>query len=105
MRLIDADKITFFDCLAKTGNGVCCHAEGIVSKSTIEMQPTIEAIPIEWIKKYIEDNTYEMVNPKYVDDTYNYIQFTEKPFDYNLIVMPFQVKMMLDDWEEENEID
>lgn len=54
MRLIDADKITFFDCLAKLGNGsVCCHAEGITTKTGIEMQPTVEAIPIEWIKKYI----------------------------------------------------
>ncbi len=51
MRLIDADKITFFDCLAKTGNTVCCHAEGIVSKSAIEMQPTVEAIPVEWLLK------------------------------------------------------
>ena len=61
------------------------------------------AIPIEWIKKYIEDHTYEMVNPKYVDDMYNYIQFTEKPFDYNLIVMPIQVKAMLTEWKKENE--
>lgn len=60
-------------------------------------------IPIEWIKKYIEDHTYEMVNPKYVDDTYNYIQFTEKPFDYYLTVMPVQVKAMLADWKKENE--
>ena len=54
MRLIDADKITFLDCLAKTGNAVCCHAKGIVSKSAIEMQPTVEAIPIEWIDGYIK---------------------------------------------------
>lgn len=54
MRLIDADKITFFNCLAKTGSAVCCHAEGIVSKSAIEMQPTVRAIPIEWIEKRIE---------------------------------------------------
>lgn len=46
MRLIDADKITFFNCLAKTGNAVCCHAEGIVSKSAIEMQPTVDAEPV-----------------------------------------------------------
>ena len=51
MRLIDADKITFFDCLAKSGNKVCCHTEGIVSKSGIDMQPTVKAIPIEWIEK------------------------------------------------------
>ena len=65
--------------------------------------PEVKAIPVEWVKKYIKDHTYEMVNPKYVDDTYNYIQFTEKPLDYNLIVMPIQVKAMLIDWEKENE--
>lgn len=54
MRLIDADKITFFNCLAKTGNAVCCHAEGIISKSALEMQPTVEAIPVEWILKRAE---------------------------------------------------
>ena len=61
------------------------------------------AIPIEWIKNYIEDNTSTMVNPKYVDDTYNYIQFTEKPIDYYLTVMPFQVKIMLKKWRKEND--
>ena len=55
MRLVDADKITFFDCLAKTGNSVCCHAKGIVSKEGIDAQPTVEAIPIEWIHKWIND--------------------------------------------------
>lgn len=68
MRLIDADKITFFNCLAKTGNTVCCHAEGIVSKSAIEMQQTVKAIPIEWIKKWLgklknvyDDSVYQML--------------------------------------------
>lgn len=61
------------------------------------------AIPIEWINKYIEDHTSTMVNPKYVDDTYNYIQFTDEPVDYYLTVMPIQVKAMLADWKKENE--
>lgn len=52
MRLINADKITFFDCLAKTGNSICCHAKGIISKEGIDEQPTVEAIPAEWIKDY-----------------------------------------------------
>ena len=69
----------------------------------LEYDYNSKAIPIEWIKKYIKNHTYEMVNPKYVDDTYNYIKFTEKPFDYNLIVMPVQVKAMLADWEKEND--
>lgn len=100
MRLIDADKITFFDCLAKTGNAVCCHAEGIVSKSAIKMQPTVEAIPIEWIEKYIEDHTQYMVTPKY-EDTH----FDEPPIDYYTKLWPFQVAKMLERWKGENETD
>lgn len=46
MRLIDADKITFIDCLAKTGNSVCCHTEGIVSKEGIDVQPTVDAVEV-----------------------------------------------------------
>ena len=54
MRLIDADKIVFTNCLVKSGLRVCCHNEGIVPKESIEMQPTVKAIPIETIKKEIE---------------------------------------------------
>ena len=76
------------------------HIHNMLNRTT-----EVDAVPMEWIKKYIEDHTYEMVNPKYVDDTYNYIQFTEKPLDYYLTVIPIQVKAMLADWKKENEID
>ena len=80
-------------------DGICkCPNNNIICSET----PTVDAIPVEWIKKYIENHTYEMVNPKYVDDTYNYIKFTKEPLDYNLIVTPIQVKAMLEDWEKEN---
>ena len=83
MRLIDADKITFFNCLANLGNGsVCCHTEGITSKLGIEMQPTVEAIPIEWIVDWL---------------TKQHIPATHTCDDY------YAVEMMLDDWEKENE--
>lgn len=51
-RLVDANKITFFDCLAKTGNSICCHAKGIISKEGIDAQPTVNAIPQIWIEEY-----------------------------------------------------
>ena len=101
MRLIDADKIRYSD----LSDGLVPDGVWCTWKDRIDDMSTVKAIPIEWIKKYIKNHTYEMVNPKYVDDTYNYIKFTEKPFDYNLIVMPVQVKAMLADWEKENEID
>ena len=79
MRLIDADKITFFNCLAKTGNAICCHAEGIISKSALEMQPTVEAIPIEWMYEWRMKNNEQ----------------------YNVGVSSFS--QMISDWEKENE--
>lgn len=94
MRLIDADEVK----KAFIGNRYGAKAIEYV----IDDAPTVKAIPVEWIKKYIEDHTYEMVNPKYVDDTYNYVKFTEEPLDYCLTVMPIQVKAMLADWEREN---
>ena len=81
MRLIDADKITFIECLAKLGNGmVCCHVKGIIPKEGIDMQPTVEAIPIEWIKRYAKKGG-RIAN----------------------ILFPFEIEMMLEDWEKENE--
>ena len=99
MRLINADKL--FENLEWLDEYDHIISEAV--KGSIDIVQAVEAIPVEWIKKYIEDHTYEMVNPKYVDDTYNYIQFTEKPFDYYLTVMPIQVKAMLTDWGKENE--
>ena len=105
MRLIDADKLPWVDrvILVDQVDGdinitIAKEHTSYVNDET----PTVEAIPVEWIKKYIENHTHETVNPKYVDDTYNYIEFTEKPFDYNLIIMPIQVKAMLADWRKEN---
>ena len=99
MRLIDADKIRYRD----MSDGRVVDGVWYTFMEDIRKQPTVKAIPVEWIKKYIENHTYEMVNPKYVDDTYNYIKFTKEPLDYNLIVMPIQVKAMLADWEKEND--
>lgn len=55
-------------------------------------------IPIEWIKKYIEDNTVHAIDPKY-NDWY----FTEEPIDYHITFYPVQVVEMLNKWERENE--
>ena len=81
MRLIDADKITFIDCLAKSGNSVCCQAKGIVPKEAINMQPTVDAIPIEWIINWL---TKQTIPALHTCDDYD------------------AVNMMLDDWENEN---
>ena len=86
MRLIDADKITFFDCLAKSGNSVCCHAKGIISKDGIDMQPTVEAIPIKWIKNEIGCSIGAVRDDDYDCD-----------YDYAACIL-----QLLDRWEKEN---
>lgn len=102
MRLIDVDELPVVNTIEHIEDKDVFVASWIPA-NLIDKAPTVNAIPVEWIKKYIEDHTYEMVNPKYVDDTYNYVKFTEEPLDYCLTVMPIQVKAMLADWERENE--
>ena len=104
MRLIDADKLPYVDkiILADKVDGDIVIAVAKKHTSYVNDEtPTVEAIPIEWIKKYIENHTYETVNPKYVDDTYNYIEFTEPPVDYMVKLYPYQVESMLKSWEKE----
>lgn len=86
MRLIDADKIVFTNCLVKSGLRVCCHNEGIVPKESIEMQPTVKAIPIEWIKKWCLEHypTYPRI-------------ITEQ------LLKKTETWQMIEDWEKENE--
>ena len=54
-------------------------------------------IPISWIRKYIENHTQLVVDPKY-DGWY----FTEEPMDYYVKLRPYQVEEMLRAWEKEN---
>lgn len=61
---------------------------------------TDRMIPIDWIKKYIENNTVDTIDPKY-DGWY----FTEEPIDYRITFYPWQVVEMLNKWEKENETD
>lgn len=54
-RLIDADKIDFMKLpIAPVVKGTDVHYETIAFKEDIDVQPSVEAIPIEWIKKWIE---------------------------------------------------
>ena len=73
MRLIDADKLT-----VRHGVNIGANYGGlraIVLESDVKSAPTIEAIPIEWIKKWSGN----------------------EPYWVNL------AEHMLDDWEKENE--
>lgn len=50
MRLINADKIEFDDWDVPQGNGMYVTV-GVTYKYDVDAQPTIEAIPVEWIEK------------------------------------------------------
>jgi len=65
----------------------------------LEYDYNSKAIPIEWIKKWINDRTKIWVNPKYAD-----MEFTEVPFDYYENFTPYQAISMLEDWEKENDV-
>ena len=73
MRLIDADKL-------KTQ-----WVFGKAEKEEIEKAPTVEAIPIEWIKEWRKRKW-----------------FSNKPIEERT-VMAMGVRLMLEEWEEENE--
>ena len=99
MKLINANEIRYSDLSGgQVPEGVWC-----TWKDRIDAMPAVDAIPVEWIKKYIKDHTFMMINPDYVDDTYNYIHFTEEPIDYKMIVTPTQIDSMLKAWRRENE--
>ena len=57
MRLIDADKIEFV--LPRTLTEEEKKTYGLVIKKAFENAPTVEAIPIEWIKEYAKLNKFE----------------------------------------------
>ena len=108
MRLIDADKlkelfedlqITFEEDLArfkdeelhnpeKYKNTQRGRIEGVIDCiMDLEQAETVEAIPIEWIKEWRKHKW-----------------FSNKPIEER-IVMAMGVRLMLEDWEKENEID
>lgn len=75
MRLIDADKLHYIHkYFVDTLKG-----DIVVFGKEIDKAPTVKAIPIEWIKEWIER-----------DDNY---------FDKR-----YAIEDMLDDWEKENEV-
>lgn len=88
-RLIDANKLM--------PNAEVKGQNDLVSARDIANAPTVEAIPVEWIKKFIEDNTFTAVNPKY-----DGCHFTEEPVDYCVKFRQYQVERMLAIWEKEN---
>lgn len=85
MRLIDADAVKAD--IEKFNRPLCdgYHMKDYVLNqiiTDIENQPTVKAIPVEWIKKYVDDKS---------------------KIDHDWLTWGVDVLHMLEDWEKENE--
>lgn len=88
MRLIDADKlIEICDKGWRLGSAINTKIYHTVDASDIRSQPTVKAIPIEWIWKWYDEETHRL------GDGWTHVEH------------PYSMKRMIADWEKENEID
>ena len=88
MRLIDAD--TFVKAIENENSGMSISGavEKLARTIQVNMQPTVNAVPVEWIKKWAKKNGL---------DCYDYDYPTEKND------CRYAIEKLLEDWEKENE--
>ena len=135
MRLIDADKLVKAIENENPGMSISGAIEKFARTAQVNMQPTVDAIPIElyeqvkgerdvaieqlkalnielFEKPYLKAIPIEWIE-KYIEDHTQYMvtpkyedtHFDEPPIDYYTKLCPFQVAKMLERWEGENETD
>ena len=135
MRLIDADKLVKAIENENPGMSISGAIEKFARTAQVNMQPTVDAIPIElyeqvkgerdvaieqlkalnielFEKPYLKAIPIEWIE-KYIEDHTQYMvtpkyedtHFDEPPIDYYTKLWPFQVAKMLERWEGENETD
>ena len=135
MRLIDADKLVKAIENENPGMSISGAIEKFARTAQVNMQPTVDAIPIElyeqvkgerdvaieqlkalnielFEKPYLKAIPIEWIE-KYIEDHTQYMMtpkyedthFDEPPIDYYTKLWPFQVAKMLERWEGENETD
>ena len=91
MRLIDADEIEFS--VARYPIGAYSAEYEFVSKYQIENEPTVKAIPIEWVRKYLTKRNNEL-------------EFDDLDYPDPLFVGEIVgIETMLGEWENENGTD
>jgi len=76
-RLIDANKLEPDTCYARSLNKAESLYDYSYSERQINDAPTVDAIPIEWINRYLLDYLYldnERLPDDEVDDGYYYIE-------------------------------
>jgi hypothetical protein len=78
MRLIDADKLNIYD--VSPAYGTCVMG---VTEEDIELAPTVDAVPLEWIKRRIEGLNIQAENS--TDDN-KWAEFAREAFALEKIV-------------------
>ena len=81
MRLVDANELKVDYIIASTATNTQCYR--YISEEQVENAPTIDAIPVEWVKKWISKGLLGMDS---------------------LIDPEITIQVMLKCWEKENEI-
>ena len=90
MRLIDADAIYYKRIYIPIGDGTY-HRDLIIFKCDIDAQPTIDAIPVDWIEKKI----------KYIRQ---YLENCEgEPFTDGLRSKVIAYEKLIEDWRKEHD--
>ena len=89
MRLIDADK-AYDNILEASEGGNYVDMDAV--DTGLSWTPTVEAIPVEWIKEWFADEL----------DLNNFEEYLEPPYDLSIYVQSI-LEQMMDDWRKENE--
>lgn len=92
MRLIDADKLTADYIVASTTTNTLCYR--YISKEQVENAPTVEAIPIELIKKEMAKLDNDIKWAWY----YGNVALDKREY------LKTWLTIKIEDWEKENEI-
>ena len=96
MRLIDADKLPIYSTIEgveKSEKGTVAILGNWVSAISIEEAPTVKAIPIEWIERWLD----RVTGTKDGDDISKYHDIVKGGILF--------INMLERDWEKENEAD
>ena len=102
MRLIDADKLPIYNTIEgieKSKKGTVAIISSWVSTISIEEAPTVDAIPIEWIRGRLQkavDFTHNKAEGNFIDNGC-VVEVVSASFTANVLMN------MLEDWEKENE--
>lgn len=87
MRLINTDEIEYFT-MEMVGENSFKGNHNVISQFYIDKMPTVEAIPIEWIKKHLITHAQVLNGDYWADDAES---------------INWYINNLIEDWRKENE--